>query len=82
MSTLTLVSAFLPSVHDVTVDRALAVMISFITLRIVIGFFVGGIWPTAAIIAMEKLDALDKLRNIKQAFMESGFHLGRQIFWI
>jgi MFS family permease len=55
ISILTLFSAFLPSVHDVTVDRALVVTIIFITLRIVIGFFVGGIWPTAAIFAMEKL---------------------------
>ena len=91
MSILTLISAFLPSVHDVTVELGTYIVISFIALRIVIGFFVGGIWPTAAIFAMEKLYDLkihdsdknkEALKNLQRnctrasAIMQSGYHSG------
>jgi MFS family permease len=93
MSTLTLFSAFLPSVHDVKVDWALAVTIIFITLRIVIGFFVGGLWPTAVIFANEKrynihgnfdgsdgsFEEFTKKRTKASAIMQSGFHTGHLI---
>ncbi len=53
-------SAYLPSVYDTDYNfnnilPPTALPILFILSRIIIGFFIGGIWPTAAIFAMEIL---------------------------
>jgi MFS family permease len=47
-----IISAYLPSVYT---DTTMSPTILFVITRILIGFFVGGLWPTAAILAMENL---------------------------
>ena len=57
LAVLMLLSAFLPSVHSHSLygDSILSAPILFVLTRVIIGFFVGGIWPTAAVLAMENL---------------------------
>jgi MFS family permease len=65
------------------VEFALTVVVSFIALRIVIGFFAGGMWPTAAVSAMEELEATSlratRKRTRASAIMQSGYHSGHLI---
>jgi MFS family permease len=63
ISILMLLSAFLPSVHQVRVEMAYGVVIAFIVMRILVGFFVGGLWPTVAIFSMERLYKYDSNSN-------------------
>jgi MFS family permease len=50
------VSAFLPSVYSPIFRSNIALpTIIFVSTRIMIGFFVGGLWPTAAVLALENL---------------------------
>jgi MFS family permease len=49
-----IISAYLPSDYTNNMD-VISPAILFVITRILIGFFVGGLWPTAAILAMENL---------------------------
>ena len=54
LSITTLFSAFLPNIYtNLTPLPSTIIPISFIVTRIIIGFFIGGIWPTAAILGLE-----------------------------
>jgi MFS family permease len=48
-----IITAYLPS--DYTSNYVIYLTILFVITRALIGFFVGGLWPTAAVLAMENL---------------------------
>jgi MFS family permease len=84
------VSAFLPSVYSPIFRSDISLpTIIFVSTRIMIGFFVGGLWPTAAVLGMENLywnknknknDFIFKEKTKKltreSAFIQVGYFLG------
>lgn len=59
LTVLMFVSAVLPGVHNFH-DNILVVPVLFTLARLGTGFFVGALWPTAAIFGMERLGATKK----------------------
>jgi len=55
-----IVSAYLPSVKLTPLLPYTVLSFLFVLTRIIIGFFVGGLWPTAAVFGMEKIYAIGK----------------------
>lgn len=89
LSVIMLISAYLPSVYtienSVNGDAALpSTMLSilFVLTRILIGFFVGGIWPTAAVFGFEDIYPRKHSLNIANAISRwSIYKLNVAYFW-
>ena len=58
LSMTSLFSAFLPNIYtNLTPLPSTVIPILFVVTRIIIGFFIGGIWPTAAVLGLEVISA-------------------------